>query len=57
MKRFLELLFGKAAIVGVKTMFGKADDSPGPTIEIDPYTGRETLLSKIRRRQHALKAR
>jgi hypothetical protein len=53
MRRIAELLFGKAAVVGALSMIGH----PRPIrieIEIDPYTGRETLLSLITRRQNML---
>lgn len=52
MRRFLELLFGKAAVVGVLSMLGH----PRPVdydVEIDPATGRETLLSILGRAQRA----
>jgi hypothetical protein len=55
MRHVAELLFGKAAVVGLLSMLGY----PRPIkieIEIDPATGRETLLSKITRAQNRLKS-
>ena len=46
MRHFLERLLGKATVVGFLSMFGH----PRPIetkVEIDPHTGRETLLSMI----------
>lgn len=54
MRRFCERLFGKAAVVGFLSMIGHG--RPVETeIEIDPATGRETLLSLITRKQNELR--
>lgn len=54
MRKLCELIFGKAAVVGVRSMLG-LDRPIHFEIEIDPATGRETLLSKITRAQLRLK--
>ena len=53
MRKLLSLIFGLAAVVGVETMFGR---KPEMEVEIDPNTGRETLLSMLVRRQNEIKA-
>lgn len=50
--KFFELLFGKAAVVGFKSIFGRPIEYE---IEIDPVTGREALWSMMARRQRELR--
>lgn len=55
-RRLSERLFGKAAVVGFLSTFG----SRRPLdcgVEIDPATGRETLLSLLTRRQREFTGR
>jgi hypothetical protein len=56
MRHALELIFGKAAVTGALSLLGH----PRPIdneVEIDPNTGRETLLSIITRKQNELRRR
>lgn len=56
MRHVCERIFGKATVVGLLSMLG-SDRPIAYEIEIDPATGRETLLSLITRKQNELKGR
>lgn len=51
-RQFFSRLFGIAAVIGFETTFGRdrVDE-----FELDPATGRETLLSLITRKQNELR--